>query len=322
MMAKIVKGKSFKGVINYVLDKAKQTELLVAEGVRYKSRESIIRSFITQTGLNPKVSKTVGHISLDFSVQDNGSTEIGYSPAHIIYDDLQPNWGWFEYPVSVSLYDFSLTLLQVRGTYRIYPVNSENLSSPYRPYIFIKGTDNSDKYVTITILSDNADLSSLSVNGYPLSPNFSSNTTDYVVTVPNSVTSRTISATAAESHATVSGTGEKTLIVGDNLFNIAVTADAGNTKTYTIVITREATTDIANALANQLQIFPNPTKDEIFIKSDLQIEKVEISSVAGTLLISETNFVEKISVSALPHGVYLLKVYTDKGVAVSKIVKE
>ena len=31
MIAKIVKGKSFKGVVNYILDKAKQTELLVAE---------------------------------------------------------------------------------------------------------------------------------------------------------------------------------------------------------------------------------------------------------------------------------------------------
>jgi hypothetical protein len=70
MVAKIVKGKGFKGVINYVLDKAKQTELIAAEGVRLKSKESIMRSFITQSGLNPKVSKTVGHISLDFSAQD------------------------------------------------------------------------------------------------------------------------------------------------------------------------------------------------------------------------------------------------------------
>jgi hypothetical protein len=70
MIAKIVKGKGFKGVINYVLEKTKQTELIAANGVRLKSRESIIRSFITQAGLNPKVSKTVGHISLDFSAQD------------------------------------------------------------------------------------------------------------------------------------------------------------------------------------------------------------------------------------------------------------
>ncbi|KAA6312155.1 hypothetical protein EZS27_036864, partial [termite gut metagenome] len=70
MIAKIVKGKGFKGVVNYVLDKAKQTELLAAEGVRLKSRESIIRSFTTQSGMNPKVSKPVCHISLDFSAQD------------------------------------------------------------------------------------------------------------------------------------------------------------------------------------------------------------------------------------------------------------
>ncbi|MDR0332429.1 MAG: relaxase/mobilization nuclease domain-containing protein [Dysgonamonadaceae bacterium] len=70
MIAKIVKGKSFKGVVNYILDKAKQTELLATEGVRHKSRESIIRSFVTQTELNPRVAKTVGHISLDFSSQD------------------------------------------------------------------------------------------------------------------------------------------------------------------------------------------------------------------------------------------------------------
>jgi hypothetical protein len=70
MVAKIVKGKSFKGVVNYVLDKAKQTQLFALEGVRLKSRESIIRSFVTQAGLNPKVSQTVGHISLDFSAQN------------------------------------------------------------------------------------------------------------------------------------------------------------------------------------------------------------------------------------------------------------
>jgi hypothetical protein len=70
MVAKIVKGKGFKGVVNYVLDKAKRTELLAAEGVRYKSRESIIRSLVAQASLNPKVSKMVGHISLDFSAQD------------------------------------------------------------------------------------------------------------------------------------------------------------------------------------------------------------------------------------------------------------
>lgn len=72
MIAKIVKGKGFKGEVNYVLDKEKDARLLNAEGVRCKNRESIIRSFVAQGGLNPRISKPVGHISLDFSAQDKG----------------------------------------------------------------------------------------------------------------------------------------------------------------------------------------------------------------------------------------------------------
>lgn len=70
MMAKIVKGKSFSGAINYILDNKKGTTLLDAAGVRLKSKASIINSFITQAKLNPNLAKSVGHISLNFSVQD------------------------------------------------------------------------------------------------------------------------------------------------------------------------------------------------------------------------------------------------------------
>ena len=68
MMAKIVQGRGFKGVINYVLDKDK-AQLLYSEGIRTKDKESIIRSFIAQSQMNP-ISKPVAHISLSFSVQD------------------------------------------------------------------------------------------------------------------------------------------------------------------------------------------------------------------------------------------------------------
>ncbi len=70
MIAKIVKGKAFKGVINYILDKQKDTQILDADGLRLKSKSSIIQSFVTQASLNDRVSKSVGHISLDFSAQD------------------------------------------------------------------------------------------------------------------------------------------------------------------------------------------------------------------------------------------------------------
>lgn len=71
MIAKIVQGRCFRGVINYVMDK-KNARLLFAEGVRLKDKASVIQSFITQSKLKPKISKPVAHISLDFSAQDKG----------------------------------------------------------------------------------------------------------------------------------------------------------------------------------------------------------------------------------------------------------
>jgi len=71
MIAKIMKGSGFKGVINYILDPKKGTELIDCSGVRTDSISHIVQSFIDQTELNPRVSKVVGHISLSFSVQDS-----------------------------------------------------------------------------------------------------------------------------------------------------------------------------------------------------------------------------------------------------------
>lgn len=70
MIAKIVQGSGFKGVVNYVFDKNK-AELLAADGLRLRTKDSVVRSFNTQSSLNP-IAKPVAHISLDFSAQDKG----------------------------------------------------------------------------------------------------------------------------------------------------------------------------------------------------------------------------------------------------------
>lgn len=70
MMAKITKDFAFAGAVKYIFDPEKQTELLAAEGVRLKNVESVARSFEAQRQLNTRVTRPVGHISLDFSAQD------------------------------------------------------------------------------------------------------------------------------------------------------------------------------------------------------------------------------------------------------------
>lgn len=67
-MAKIVQGRGFQGVLNYVLDKHK-AEVLWTDGLRLNDRNSVVQSFITQSSINP-IAKPVAHISLDFSAQD------------------------------------------------------------------------------------------------------------------------------------------------------------------------------------------------------------------------------------------------------------
>lgn len=69
MIGKIVKGRSFKGCISYVLGD-KEAKVLASEGVLETDIKSIINSFYMQSLLNPKLSKCVGHIPLAFSPDD------------------------------------------------------------------------------------------------------------------------------------------------------------------------------------------------------------------------------------------------------------
>ena len=70
MIAKIVKGSSFKGVVNYILDKEKDAKILVCDGLFVENRDTIAMSFEAQSKMNPKVTKPVGHISLAFHKED------------------------------------------------------------------------------------------------------------------------------------------------------------------------------------------------------------------------------------------------------------
>lgn len=70
MIAKITKGSSFRGVVNYILDKEKDAKILLCDGLFAEDKDTIAMSFEAQSKMNPKVTKPVGHISLAFSKED------------------------------------------------------------------------------------------------------------------------------------------------------------------------------------------------------------------------------------------------------------
>ena len=84
--------------------------------------------------------------------------------------------------------------------------------------------------------SENANLSSLSVSGCNIGFNGG---TSYSCTVDANVGSVSVSASAQDGGARVSGTGNKSLSYGGNRINVTVTAPAGNSKTYSINVTRK-----------------------------------------------------------------------------------
>lgn len=87
--------------------------------------------------------------------------------------------------------------------------------------------------------SPNNKLQSLSVEGYTLTPTFDMNTNSYSLIVPSDISAVSIAAQAYDQTAAIAGTGQKELSVGSNSFDIAVTAQNGDVRSYTIIIARE-----------------------------------------------------------------------------------
>ncbi len=71
MIAKLNKGTSFGGLVNYANDiKQKDTNIIASDGISLTNNKTIATSFKLQACGNPKVKKYVGHAMLSFSPKD------------------------------------------------------------------------------------------------------------------------------------------------------------------------------------------------------------------------------------------------------------
>lgn len=68
MIAKNIKGKSFKGCVQYVMNET--AELLKAEGVWADNTKDMIRSFAMQRSGRKEIKQPVGHIPMSFAPED------------------------------------------------------------------------------------------------------------------------------------------------------------------------------------------------------------------------------------------------------------
>ncbi|MHB8963050.1 MAG: cadherin-like beta sandwich domain-containing protein, partial [Saccharofermentanales bacterium] len=107
-------------------------------------------------------------------------------------------------------------------------------------------------------LSGNNLLSSLKASNAVLAPAFDKNTTWYTTSVPFSVTSLDLTATAGDPKAKVAVAGNKLAAAGTTDVVVTVTAENGSKKTYTIRVTRAQDPDYkASGIADLKSITPS-----------------------------------------------------------------
>lgn len=263
------------------------------------------------------------------------STDATLSGLTVSAGTLTPAFGTAvtEYTVAVvnSVSSITLNAIANHSNATVAGVGTKSLNVGANPFNIVvtaeDGTTTKTYKVTVTrenaSLSTDATLASLTVSAGTLSPAFSSLKTEYTVTVVNSVSSVTLNATANHSNASVAGTGTKTLAEGENRFYIVVTAEDGTTKkTYTVTVVREKSDvgieDVENA---ETRIYLNPAMNVLFVESPVPVQKLVVYNIHGAVALQQSSALTSIDVSALPQGIYIVKLITTQGVIVKKFAK-
>ena len=71
-----------------------------------------------------------------------------------------------------------------------------------------------------------------------------------------------------------------------------------------------------------IKIYPNPVKEMLQIKNNARINRIEILDLLGKVIYQFNNSGNQINVSALPQGIYFVKLETEKETVIQKFVKE
>jgi len=75
-------------------------------------------------------------------------------------------------------------------------------------------------------------------------------------------------------------------------------------------------------LNDAVTMYPNPVQNFLFIRSSYTITRVQVYSLLGDLVKDEFGDVEKINMSSLNSGIYLIKIYSNQFFVTKKLIKK
>jgi hypothetical protein len=93
------------------------------------------------------------------------------------------------------------------------------------------------------------------------------------------------------------------------------------TASYIKVAKPAAIAETGNGLENGIGIYPNPVQDVLHIQSSVTIEQAAIYDMNGRI-VRQVQMTNDIAVQDLARGIYMIKIQTNKGIEIRKIVKQ
>ena len=222
-------------------------------------------------------------------LDDNADlVDLSISPGKL---DQDFSYDWINYTASV-LYEVEGITIIAEVKHTGAKIDGDGLKSlkvgeNYFEIIVTAEDGKTTKSYTITINrtppSSDTSLSNLGISPGALDPDFQADITSYTVSVPYGIEEVIVVAEASHPTATIAGDGQKDLAVGDNLFEITVTAQDGSTKTYTIVVTREPQAQLINLILSTGELDPDfdPDTSSYTVSVDGSVSCITITALAG-----------------------------------------
>jgi hypothetical protein len=276
------------------------------------------RSFYVTLNVNsPQETPAVNNDDqLDFNVTINpiAGDEI---PADNLFNYKQIVVGSYD-PNDITCLEGDTVSPSEIGNYLHYVINFENLGTFYAENVVVKTEIDPTKY-------DIATLQLLNTS-HPSSTRITGNIVEFIF--------EDVNLAEAAGNPPVGGHGDVLFKIKtkDNLVtNDTVLQRAGIYFDYNFpVITNDAETTFAALnnpnfeLDNSVKVYPNPSKGNVNINCNFNIKSIELYDVQGRIL--ETNLVNDVSktidISTKQNGIYFIKITTEKGIKVEKIIKE
>ncbi|MFC7773672.1 DUF7619 domain-containing protein [Flavobacterium sp. GCM10027622] len=204
------------------------------------------------------------------------------------------------------------------GDYLHYIINFENVGTASAVNVVVKDVIDANKFDEESIQVLNS--------SHPVETKIKGNNVEFVFKNINLAAPVNGGETGGRGNVVFKIKTKDNLVSGDEVANKAdIFFDYNAPITTNFATTVFQTLDLDDvAWDNSVKVYPNPTRNSVNIKSARMIKSIQLFDVQGRLLLNKiTNQTDDVlELQTKPSGLYFVKVFTEDGLKIEKVIKE